>query len=367
MKKLTYLFVATAALLAACATAPGSGYTVTGTVEGAKDGDTVFLQELNGRKFVALDTAVITSGKFTFKGQQDSVVERYLTCKVEGQPLRIDFFLENGSISIELTKNNDVAKGTPNNDTYQLVRAQISLLNQEMQATNEAMASSELTDDARAALMAKGDSLERAYVQVLKDGARKNITNPVGIVLFKQVFYENTPDENSALLAQLPKETVKADQTLTRIKEITDKQKKTAVGTKFVDFEMPDPNGKMVKLSDYVGKGKVVLVDFWASWCPPCRREMPNLVKAYQTYKGKNFEIVGVSLDQDADAWKKGIKELGITWPQMSDVKYWNSEAAKLYAVNSIPHTILFDGEGTIIARGLHGEELNAKLAELLK
>ena len=122
-----------------------------------------------------------------------------------------------------------------------------------------------------------------------------------------------------------------------------------------------------MKLSDYVGKGKVVLVDFWASWCGPCRREMPNLVEAYAKYKDKNFEIVGVSLDQDGAAWKEAIKKMDMTWPQMSDLRFWQSEGAQLYAVNSIPHTVLIDGSGKIIARGLHGEELQAKIAEAVK
>ena len=148
--------------------------------------------------------------------------------------------------------------------------------------------------------------------------------------------------------------------------EITEKQKATAAGQKFIDFEMLTPDGKPVKLSDYVGKGKVVLVDFWASWCGPCRREMPNIVEAYAKYKGKNFEIVGVSLDQDADKWKDAIKKLNITWPQMSDLKGWQNEGAQLYAVNSIPHTMLVDADGTILARGLHGEKLQTKLEEVL-
>lgn len=141
----------------------------------------------------------------------------------------------------------------------------------------------------------------------------------------------------------------------------------TAVGQKFTDFTMQTPDGKEIKLSDYVGKGKVVLVDFWASWCGPCRREMPNLVEIYKKYKSQGFEIVGVSLDRDAEAWKKGIEQLHITWPQMSDLKYWDCEGARLYAVSSIPHTVLIDGEGTILARGLHGEELQEKIAESLK
>lgn len=112
---------------------------------------------------------------------------------------------------------------------------------------------------------------------------------------------------------------------------------------------------------------KTVLLDFWASWCGPCRREMPNLVEAYKKYRNKGFEIVGVSLDRDAEAWKNGIEKLDITWPQMSDLKYWDCEGAKLYAVSSIPHTVLIDGEGIILARSLHGEELQEQIAEALK
>lgn len=204
------------------------------------------------------------------------------------------------------------------------------------------------------------------YDKVIKEGVQKNITNPVGVFLFKQTFYNNSTEENAALLEQIPAN-FQNDETIVKVKEQTEKQKKTAVGTKFIDFEMQTPEGKTVKLSDYAGKGKVVLVDFWASWCGPCRREMPNLVEAYAQYKGKNFEIVGVSLDQDAAAWKESIKKLNMTWPQMSDLKFWQSEGAQLYAVNSIPHTVLIDGDGTIIARGLHGEGLQAKLAEVVK
>ena len=228
------------------------------------------------------------------------------------------------------------------------------------------MGDSTLSDEQKEAKQKEGTELQEQYENAIKEAVQKNITNPVGVFLFKQTFYNNSTAENEALLQQVPAN-FQNDETIVRIKELTETQKKTAVGTKFIDFEMETPDGKAVKLSDYVGKGKVVLVDFLASWCGPCRREMPNLVEAYAKYKGKNFEIVGVSLDQDGAAWKESIKKLNMTWPQMSDLKFWQSKGAQLYAINSIPHTVLIDGDGTIIARGLHGEELQAKIAEVVK
>ena len=140
MKKFTYLVIATAALsMVACTGGNKAGYTITGTVEGASDGDTVYLQEANGRNLTKLDTAVITKGTFTFEGTQDSVVSRYVTCEVNGEPLMIDFFLENGKINVALTKDNDAVTGTPNNDAYQEIRAQINDISKKMNAIYEAM------------------------------------------------------------------------------------------------------------------------------------------------------------------------------------------------------------------------------------
>ena len=210
------------------------------------------------------------------------------------------------------------------------------------------------------------EAIENECVQILKDGIAQQISNIVGITLLKQNYYHMSVEELEPLIPQIPAE-YDNDKTIQRIKENFTKMKATAVGQQFTDFEMKDLKGKNVKLSDYVGKGKVVLVDFWASWCGPCRREMPNLVEAYKQYKGKNFEIVGVSLDRDEAAWKNMSKELKITWPQMSDLKFWQCEGAQLYAVSSIPHTVLIDGNGTIIARGLHGKALLDKIAEVVK
>lgn len=136
-------------------------------------------------------------------------------------------------------------------------------------------------------------------------------------------------------------------------------------GTMFTDFTMNDMDGKPHKLSEYVGKGNYVLVDFWASWCGPCRKEMPNVKAAYEKYHPKGFEIVGVSFDNNADAWKKGSEALGVIWPQMSDLKGWGSLAGEIYGVRSIPATLLFDPEGKVVSNSLRGEALIEKLAEI--
>ena len=338
MKKLTYLLAA-AAVFAAC-NSGNQGYTVTGTIEGATDGDTVFLQTVEGRQLVKLDSAVITNGTFTFKGTQDTAANRYLTYSPAGaEGMIMDFFLENGKINIKLNGKSSSATGTANNDIYQAIRTQLNELDSQMENIYTSMTDTALTDQQREAKGKEMSALESKMMEVAK-------ADP--------------------LMPQIPA-TYSNDATIIRIKENVEKMKATAVGQKFTDFEMQTPEGKTVKLSDYVGKGKTVLVDFWASWCGPCRREMPNLVEAYAKYKNKNFEIVGVSLDQNGDSWKEAIDKLNITWPQMSDLKYWNNEGAKLYAVSSIPHTVLIDGDGIILARGLHGEELQEKLAEVLK
>ncbi len=136
------------------------------------------------------------------------------------------------------------------------------------------------------------------------------------------------------------------------------------VGILAPDLALPTPEGDTLRLSSF--KGKYVLIDFWASWCRPCRAENPNVVKVYNRYKDKGFEILGVSLDGNRDAWVKAIAQDGLTWRHISDLKLWQSAAAKTYDVHSIPYTVLLDREGKVIAENLRGAALEQKLAELL-
>lgn len=169
---------------------------------------------------------------------------------------------------------------------------------------------------------------------------------------FKKQLYENCVASGSE------------NEFVRRFIQSTQAEMSTAVGNTAPEITLLDTNGQVVSLSSF--RGKVVLVDFWASWCKPCREENPNVVKMYQKYKDQGFEILGVSLDQADKPWKKAIVDDQILWTHVSDLKGWQSSAAKLYAVESIPATFLLDREGKIAAKGLRGEKLEQKVAELL-
>ena len=141
----------------------------------------------------------------------------------------------------------------------------------------------------------------------------------------------------------------------------------TGINSKFVDLGLPGPQGQTVWVGDYVGQNKLVLIDFWASWCGPCIRELPNVVKAYERFHDKGLEIVGVSLDKDKASWLAAIEQTGQKWPQMSDLKGWDCVGAQVYGIQSIPANVLIDSHGKIVARDLRGdallEEIESRLA----
>lgn len=363
MKKLVYLLAAGSMAFAACQNTPS--YKITGTTAAIADGDTVYLQEFAGGNLVKLDSAVVKSGTFTFKGRQDSAVNRYITYMKGDKQLFADFFLENGNINVSLDQESSIS-GTPNNDAYQKFKNDFIALSKEMNDMyRKAQSDSSLTDEQRESIMAEIEKKDSVAMDMVYQTIEANIANPVGVHLLPSYAGAFDLEKQKALVEKVPAALV--NESINKLKAHIEVSEKTAVGQKYIDFSMQTPEGETVSLSDFVSKNKYTLIDFWASWCGPCRKEMPNVVAAYKEFKAKGFGIVGVSLDNNADKWKDAIKALDITWPQMSDLQGWSNAGAKLYGVNSIPATVLVDQEGTIVARNLRGDAIKEKLGELLK
>jgi len=226
-----------------------------------------------------------------------------------------------------------------------------------------------LTDETKAAFENEADSLFENAKAVYADFFKNNINSAFAQKIFSESRWTrrlNTKQLESVVQA-VSDTTFAKTGAFRYAADRLFRMKSSLPGNPFTDIISKDVRGNTVKLSTYAGQGKYVLLHFWASWCPDCRKEMPELVKLYAEYKNKNFEMVGYSLDKDRDAWIKGIGDLNITWTQMSDCNFWNSQGAKLYAVQFIPLTILVNPDGIIIERGLDVATLKEKLSSLLK
>lgn len=343
----------------ACSGNSKNGYVITGTVEGASDGDVVTMESIQNMESTVIDKAIIKDGKFTFEGKQDSVVARYLSCLTKTEVYSLPFFLENGEIKVIMRKEKESVTGTPNNDIYQEIRDKINTSVKKMSGIYK---DSKLTDEQKEQEL---DIWEAKYDNAIKEGMEKNIENVVGIFLFKLKYFEHSLSENEILFDKIPEKFL-SDPELIGMKKHMEYKQKTDVNKPFTDVTMQTLDGKTMKLSDYVAKGKPVLVDFWASWCAPCRQSMPELIEIYNKYKGK-FEIVGISLDENKEDWENATNRLKLPWIQMSDLKGWKSEAVMKYGIHAIPHTILIDNNGIIVAHEIKGIALEKKLEEIIK
>lgn len=370
MKKVLFILANLFMTLTAPAQQPGT-YTVQGRTEGIANGDTIALCILNNGFLPKTPSAVavVRDGSFAFNDTVTGIKEAFLVTKNKGRLAYMAIFLEKGNISALITPDTFKFTGTENNDAYKAFLDQVNPVNQQISAMNRTLDQAVRAGESQEKMNQMKDSikvLKARRTSITQQAANDNIHKYLGAHLLKQIYSSLPVPEAVKLVESIPAQWIRNDKELTAIAEELRQGMLTAEGQRFVDLAMTTPAGKPIRLSDHAGKGKIVLVDFWASWCGPCCHEIPEIAKLYEKYKNKGLEIVGVSLDKNIDAWKAAIKRLGITWPQMSDLKQWGSKAVSTYAVKGIPFTMLLDRDGKIIAKDLHGEELKNKLGELL-
>jgi thiol-disulfide isomerase/thioredoxin len=314
-----------------------------------------------------LDSTTIKNGKYVFKGKQKQPVKRMVVAQVaDGYIGSSDFILENTAITVNVLKNNScVFNGGPENDLWKSYNEENDKANKKIEPQWLIARDTTKTETERKIAAANFADWEKGRIAYHAQYILDHIPSAVSSILFEKVHANFDAPTMDKILAKM-KAMCPEDEVYKTVLNEYEQAKKTAVGKPYIDLVMNSPDGKLVKLSDFVGKNKVTMIDFWASWCGPCRRSMPDLVRVYNKYKDKGFAIVGVSLDNDAGAWKAAIEKMGMTWAQMSDLKGWQSEGAALYNVKAIPATVFIDQSGNIMGRELN-VDLETMLSEVLK
>jgi peroxiredoxin len=374
MKKI-FLLLALSLVLFSCS----NGFVINGTVKDVADGTKVRLerQQESLGFVVTIDTAVVKDGQFTFKGKSAEPALYQIT--IDSVRGKSPIIVENAEMTIDVDKENlllNKIAGTYNNEQlteYSKHMDKIQIKVKEFQKANDAvMQNAKKTRDTAAIkkLFIENNKVKEqvrddmlAFQKTYIDAHPKSYISLIliqGAVTFPNADIKELQTRFNNLDASLKNTTIGKN-----LEKKFEEMKTVNVGRRAPNFTAPDVNGKQVSLNRSVGR--VTIVDFWASWCGPCRKENPNMVALYNEFHEKGLNIIGVSLDKTDAEWKKAIATDGLVWPQVSNLKYWSDPIAELYGVKAIPATFVLNQYGVVVAKDLSGDALRKKVASLLE
>lgn len=371
MKKITLLALLTLSIIS-CNNLKDNEFLISGTANGIENGKKVFVEIQDENGVIAKDTGVIENGKFELKGSTDNIDLGFI--RIENEKINLPIILEEGKIKINIVKDSlqkSTIEGTFNNDKFQKFNNEsVAILEKvkKFEKENNPKMQKALTENDTVTV----NKIKKEY---------KNFQNDMND--YSKAFIKNNPDafisvlllENFLMREYIPATEIKSfydklDKKLVNtksaqnIKKTLDLMLAVVIGKPAPKFSAKSPEGKLISLDESLGK--VTIVDFWASWCAPCRKENPNVVALYNEYHSKGLNIIGVSLDQDATKWKDAIAKDNLSWIHVSNLKYWDEPIGKQYGISSIPATFILDAKGNIVAKDLRGDALRAKVKELL-
>lgn len=383
MKKILMLLTVITVIVS-CKKAGENEYIIAGTVKGIADGKTVILEKQDEMgQFIPMDTVKVKDGKFMMKGSAKE--PEIMLIQVEAIQGKVPFVLENGDIDIIVDKDSlqkSKFSGTFNNNIFSKFNDDLTKFQKELQKKlmafqNANMAKMKAAQETKDTIVI--NKLMKEYQGMQKEGmdfyvkfAERNpkallsalivdsmLNDPaVDLVRVKKIYASFSPE----LKKYKPGKSIQTK--LDKIGKPATVAAAANVGSVAPDFTAQNPDGKSISLKQSLGK--VTIIDFWASWCKPCRVENPNVVALYAKYHAKGLNILSVSLDKDATAWRTAIAKDKLTWNHVSNLKEFEDPIALQYSINAIPSIFVLDAKGVIIAKDLRGEELNAKIASLL-
>ena len=371
MKKIVFI-ITSALLFVACNNLKDNEFLISGTANGIENGKKVFIEVQTETGTLAKDTAVVTDGKFELKGIAEEIDLGFI--RIENEQINLPLILEEGKIEINIVKDSlhkSTLGGTPNNDKFQKFNTESRAISEKVakfeKDNGPEMQKAQMSNDTVTInkLLKEYKKFQNEMNDYSKKFIKENPDAYLSVLLLENFLMRQylTPEEIKSYFEGLDKD-VKETRSGKKIKTALDSMTAIVIGKPAPNFSAPSPEGKTISLKESLGK--VTIIDFWASWCGPCRAENPNVVALYNEFHPQGLNIIGVSLDKDAAKWKEAIAKDGLIWPHVSNLKFWEDPIAKQYNVQSIPATFILDEKGNIVAKDLRGEELRAKVAALL-